>query len=750
MKNNYFKIATLILLIFVLQIAKAQQDPNHPDNTYLSTEQVDVWTTAAAAQADFDTPAERQNFIFREALVQNNAFMGGHKDLAHWMPHQHSTEITTLINESGNLDDDIGLYKSKVADGTMSSLSGALHILRVATSNITGTSWPVDLNDRRFNALNMDYVNFNIKAHEFAHTFNDALRAGYHNNALSSVPADFFYLDGTSAGSANRPTIGYPTAALQVEFYTSSEGNSIGNPTYGGDGYVYYDYYNSSTGVLIGYGRVNLADLDFDQRALADPDINDPNPGVNDNVSDRIVEAVNSGDPGYAPKVNTVLAADEAPQPTFIIDAGKYKLTDGAEDDDLGFDFDAFGNRFPAIIRYYPYNATNDVNDANLDLPPGYGSHGVTRAEAEAGIDKAFYDANYPDVDIVWKRYSFKPDALGESSEVIAIPDTDPPVLDNPSLPTVTAQCSIEFPASPPTATDAVDGVIVGTTTTTFPITAQGLTVVTWNFADSSGNTVSQTQNFEIDDTLAPTPDVATLPTLTDQCEVPAPASNPTATDNCGGVIIGTTSTSFPITLSTTIVWEYDDGNGNIFTQNQEVVINDTEAPSNTTNLTAETIGDHDVTLTWDASVDNCDGVIFYDVYQDESFLETITATNLFVDGLTAGTSYTFKVIAKDSNNNQQAGAEITINTSVGIADFEIKGFTIYPNPADETVYIKADQKIEQVFISDILGHIVLDTFCKTSLHAKTIAISRLPKGIYVIHVFGENGAQSSGKLIVE
>ncbi len=110
---------------------QGQQDPNHPDNTYLSTEQVDVWTTHTAAQTKFDTPAERQNFIWREALVQYNALHGGHKDLAHYVPHQHSTGIT----ESGNLHDDMGAHMNKVADGTMPSLPGALHILRVHGSN---------------------------------------------------------------------------------------------------------------------------------------------------------------------------------------------------------------------------------------------------------------------------------------------------------------------------------------------------------------------------------------------------------------------------------------------------------------------------------------------------------------------------------------------------------------------------------------------------------------------------------------
>ena len=37
-----------------------------------------------------------------------------------------------------------------------------------------------------------------------------------------------------------------------------------------------------------------------------------------------------------------------------------------------------------------------------------------------------------------------------------------------------------------------------------FPITAQGTTVVTWTFNDGNGNSVTANQNVIIDDTVAP------------------------------------------------------------------------------------------------------------------------------------------------------------------------------------------------------------------------------------------------------
>ena len=64
-------------------------------------------------------------------------------------------------------------------------------------------------------------------------------------------------------------------------------------------------------------------------------------------------------------------------------------------------------------------------------------------------------------------------------------------------------QCSASAPTAP-TATDNCSGTVTGTTTTSFPVTTQGTTVVTWTFNDGNGNTSTQTQNIVIDDTTAP------------------------------------------------------------------------------------------------------------------------------------------------------------------------------------------------------------------------------------------------------
>lgn len=100
-----------------------------------------------------------------------------------------------------------------------------------------------------------------------------------------------------------------------------------------------------------------------------------------------------------------------------------------------------------------------------------------------------------------------------------------------------------------------------------------------------SGTTNGCDGNFSIHvvvgDNTPPVPNVAQLPTITGDCHTII-TSFPTATDNCAGTVTATTPS--PLTYSVpgtyTIFWTYDDGNGNIITQNQTVVITATQPPS--------------------------------------------------------------------------------------------------------------------------------------------------------------------------
>ncbi|WP_269237106.1 T9SS type B sorting domain-containing protein [Flavobacterium flavigenum] len=83
-----------------------------------------------------------------------------------------------------------------------------------------------------------------------------------------------------------------------------------------------------------------------------------------------------------------------------------------------------------------------------------------------------------------------------------------------------------------------------------------------------------------IGDIQAPIPNIATLPSITGDCNTII-NTLPTATDACAGIITGVTSNPLSYTLpgSYIIVWNYNDGNGNTSKQEQTVTITSQPVP---------------------------------------------------------------------------------------------------------------------------------------------------------------------------
>lgn len=162
-------------------------------------------------------------------------------------------------------------------------------------------------------------------------------------------------------------------------------------------------------------------------------------------------------------------------------------------------------------------------------------------------------------------------DAWSESAAIIG--DNTPPTPDALTLPDIIGQCEVTSIA-PPTATDECEGNIIGTTDALFPITDSS--TIIWTFEDSFGNTSFLVQDVLIDDITAPVPDISTLPTISGNCSTTV-NDIPTATDNCEGQILGTTSDNlyYDQEGSYIITWDYTDNKGNSTSQNQNVMVVD-------------------------------------------------------------------------------------------------------------------------------------------------------------------------------
>jgi hypothetical protein len=305
-----------------------------------------------------------------------------------------------------------------------------------------------------------------------------------------------------------------------------------------------------------------------------------------------------------------------------------------------------------------------------------------------------------------------------QTQNVIII-DTIAPVADSTSLPDFVGECSATL--TPPTSMDACVGVIMGTTTTTFPVTAQGTTVVTWMYDDGNGNVSMQDQTIILTDATAPVADVATLSDFNAVCE--ATPTAPTATDNCAGTITGTTTTSFPITAlgTTTITWTYDDGNGNVITQDQDVIV---------TNINATTTATLDgVTLTSDITGDS------YQWINCATNTPIVGATSANYTA-TANGSYAVIVTDGPCTDTSDCAAVTTVSTNTLI----IENLRLYPNPTHDGFFnLQFDGVIHSIIVLDMLGR---EVPVEVDLTAGSVNASMLNNGRYMVRVETNKGTK--------
>ncbi|OFY08928.1 MAG: hypothetical protein A2W99_01465, partial [Bacteroidetes bacterium GWF2_33_16] len=96
----------------------------------------------------------------------------------------------------------------------------------------------------------------------------------------------------------------------------------------------------------------------------------------------------------------------------------------------------------------------------------------------------------------------------------------------------------------------------------------------------------------------------------------------------------------------------------------------DTQAPTAPTSLASASIAQTTFTLSWTASTDNV-GVTGYEIYQNGTLKGTSTSTSYNVTGLTAATTYSFTVKAKDAAGNVSAASTaLSVTTASETASY--------------------------------------------------------------------------------
>ena len=155
--------------------------------------------------------------------------------------------------------------------------------------------------------------------------------------------------------------------------------------------------------------------------------------------------------------------------------------------------------------------------------------------------------------------------------------------------------------------------------------------------------------------------------------------------------------------------------------------------------VAADTVTETTVVLVWEA----VEGAESYNVYQDgESIATEVKETTYTVEGLTAGTDYTFTVTAVRADEESLHSEEVSVKTLVegeGVEE-NVAAFNIYPNPAVDKLVIEAESTVETVSIYTLTGVIVGQQSTVNGQQSMSIDVTSLNSGVYFIKVVTNEG----------
>ena len=158
------------------------------------------------------------------------------------------------------------------------------------------------------------------------------------------------------------------------------------------------------------------------------------------------------------------------------------------------------------------------------------------------------------------------------------------------------------------------------------------------------------------------------------------------------------------------------------------------------TNLEAAVEG-HNVTLTWEASVDANSYVV---KRNGETLIETTELT--FEDVVEESGTYKYSVYAKTESGSMSAPASVIVDLDfTGVAENQNVNISVYPNPANDVLTINVNGGFKYQLINS-LGQVVRTGNANTKAYVK---VSDLNKGIYFLSITSGNQVNVQ-KVVVE
>lgn len=165
----------------------------------------------------------------------------------------------------------------------------------------------------------------------------------------------------------------------------------------------------------------------------------------------------------------------------------------------------------------------------------------------------------------------------------------------------------------------------------------------------------------------------------------------------------------------------------------QEVAVTVTPSPSLPTGTTpqtftpGETIADIEVTgtnLTW---------------YSDSAGTTPLPTTTPLVHGVTY-------YVRQQENGCSSALLGITVSSSLSVGETSFSELRYYPNPVNNTLFIRNSEEIASLEVFNLLGQKLLDR--QTNAAASEIDLSSLSKGSYLLKINSSSGQTKTIKIV--
>ena len=175
-------------------------------------------------------------------------------------------------------------------------------------------------------------------------------------------------------------------------------------------------------------------------------------------------------------------------------------------------------------------------------------------------------------------------------------------------------------------------------------------------------------------------------------------------------------------------MWLQNDNTQEIYNSHYAYEYTDHCYPARNLNVVAKT-------AKWDAPEKG--NPVGYNIYLDGKLAaEKISALEYSV---TSNNKY-LEVVAVYENNKTSIGLVKEITVEENINDILTDNISVYPNPANDRLYIEAESEIEEVVVYDVFGRVQNLRNSETQKLRNSIDISSLKSGIYFVKINTEKG----------